>query len=206
MTDEDFKISEEPPRDDHGHPVHPERGHRICGAVKSDRTTPTDHGRERDDYEYCLLPAGWGAGDERDEGPCSKHPVSGEQWGESNPNFKTGATSDYFKSKLSERQQDVYDEVADALADPESAMDAIRYMATQMMLVGEHANDAAMVREGRQLLSEFGVVEVPADRLELEADVDVEQTTTHELGEDEKDIALEVIRQRQEQEAGGDDE
>lgn len=203
MTDE-YEISSEPPRDDSGHPVHPERGHRICGATKSDRTTPTDHGRERDDYDYCLLAAGWG--EDRGTGPCSKHPVTGEQWGESNPNFKTGATSEYFKSKLSERQQDVYDEVADALADPESAMDAIRHIATRMILVGEHSNDAAMVREGRQLLSEFGVVEVPADQLEVNADVDVDQTTTHELGEEEKDIALDVIRKQQERAAGGDDE
>lgn len=197
MTNEEFKIAGEAPTDEDGHPVHPERGHRICGAVKSDRSTPAPHGRSRDDYDYCLQPAGWGT--DSDAGACKNHPYKGSQIGEGNPNFKTGATSDYFKSKLSERQQDVYDEVADALADPESAMDAIRHIATRMILVGEHANDPAMVREGRQLLSEFNIVP-NGDEITVQADVN--QTTEHQLGDDERELALETIRQLQERDAG----
>ena len=157
MTEPSYEISDEPPRDEDGHPIHPERGHRICGATKSDRTTPTEHGRERDEYDYCLLAAGWG--EDRSVGPCQKHPVTGEQWGESNPNFKAGQTSEYFKSKLSERQRDVYDEVAEALDDDADAKLVLSHFATRLLMLGEHAQDAAMLREGRQILSEFNIVE-----------------------------------------------
>jgi len=193
MTDADHEISDEPPRDDQGHPIHPERGHRICGAVKSDRTTPTDHGRERDEYGYCLLAAGWG--EDRNTGPCSKHPVTGEQWGESNSNFKNGATSEYFKSKLSERQRDVYDEVAEKLADPDEAKGVLRQVATQMILVGEHSNDPAMVREGRQMLSEFNIVD-NTDSVEVDAKVESEQELT--LDDGTRETVREVLSRRRE--------
>lgn len=166
MTDGTYEISEEPPRDDGGHPVHPERGHRICGATKSDRTTPTSHGRERDDYDYCLLAAGWG--EDRTVGPCKKHPIEGEQWGESNPNFKAGATSQYFKSKLSERQRGVYDEVVKALDDDAEAKTIFRHVGTQLIIRGESMSDPAMIREGRQILAEFGIVETAAEKHEHE--------------------------------------
>lgn len=193
MTDE-FEISDEPPRDEDGHPIHPERGHRICGATKSDRTTPTEHGRERDDYEYCLLAAGWG--EDRSVGPCSKHPVTGEQWGESNPNFKAGKTSEYFKSKLSDRQRDVYEEVAEALDDDADAKVVLSHFATRLLMLGEHAQDAAMLREGRQILSEFGIVETAAEKREVEhsGSIDGERT----LGEEERVAIREGLASRRE--------
>lgn len=155
MTDESYELSEQPQTDDQGHPIHPERGHRICGAVKSDRTTPTEHGRERDDYEYCLLPAGWGT--EEDIGACQKHPY-GSRFGASNSNFKHGATSEYFKSKLSEHQQDVFDEMAEALGNPTDALEVLRLTAARLIIVGEHSHDSSMIREGRQLLETFNIV------------------------------------------------
>lgn len=193
----DYEISDEPPRDDQGHPIHPERGHRICGATKSDRSTPAPHGRSRDDVEYCLQSAGWGC--DRSVGPCKNHPVSGEQWGESNPNFKHGKTSAYFKSKLSDRQKDVFDEWVDTLDDPEEAVNLLGVVGMNLALRGESANDPALVREGRQLLSEFNVVP-NADAVEMTAEV--EQTTEHQLGDDERELALETIRQLQERDAG----
>jgi hypothetical protein len=195
----DYEFSEEPPRNDVGYPLHPEKGYPICAAQKSDRTTPTDHGRERDDIDYCLQRAGWGT--DRDIGPCRNHPVTGEQWGESNPNFKHGATSEYFKSKLSDRQQRVFDEWVDALDDPEEAVNLLGIVGMNLALRGEDAMDPALIREGRQLLSEFNVVP-NEDEISMQAEVD--QTTQHELGDDEKELALEVIRQRQQKDAGGD--
>lgn len=190
MTDTEYEISDEPPRDDDGHPIHPERGHRICGATKSDRTTPTSHGRERDEYDYCLLAAGWG--EDRNIGPCQKHPVTGEQWGTSNPAFAAGKTSEYFKSKLSERQREVYDEVAENLDDDENAKVVLSHFATRLMMLGEHSKDAAMLREGRQLLSEFGIVETAAEKHEhehsgeLSGDVSV-NISHHRVTEDDVD-------------------
>ncbi|WP_226043493.1 hypothetical protein [Natrinema sp. DC36] len=176
MTDdENYEISDEPPRDEDGHPVHPEKEHRICGATKSDRTTPTSHGRERDEYDYCLLAAGWG--EDRSVGPCQKHPVTGEQWGESNPNFKAGQTSEYFKSKLSPRQRDVYDEVVTALDDDEDADTILTHFATRLMMLGEHSSDAALYKAGLETLSKFNIVENP-DEINMNHSGEVEAELT----------------------------
>jgi hypothetical protein len=196
MTDDDFTFSEEPPRNERGEPIHPEHGYPICAATKSPRSTPAPHGRSRDDVDYCLQRAGWGT--DRDCGPCRNHPITGEQWGESNPNFKNGATSEYFKSKLSDRQQDVFDEWVETLDDPEEAVNLLGYVGHNLILKGESAHDPAMIREGRQMLSEFNVVP-NADQVEVEASV--EQTTEHELGEDEKAIARDYLKARHERAA-----
>lgn len=171
MTDESYELSEQPPTDDEGHPIHPERGHRICGAVKSDRTTPTEHGRERDDYEYCLLPAGWGT--EEDIGACQKHPY-GSRFGASNPNFKDGRTSEYFKSKLSERQREVYDEVRESMGDDADPADVLSAFITRLMLLGEHAQDASLIREARGWAKDFGVLETAPEKHEHEVSGSVE--------------------------------
>lgn len=193
MTDEDYEISEEPPRDDEGHPIHPERGHRICGATKSDKTTPTDHGRERDDVEYCLLAAGWG--EDRSVGPCSKHPVTGEQWGESNPNYDGGDYSEFQdlqRESLTEREQSMleaidFDDHADDFAEDVVKEAYIKYQRT---------GDDRFLREARQWAKEFGVIASPADQLEVDAKV--ESDTEHSLDEGTKEIAREVLRQRRE--------
>ena len=183
MTDDEFEISEEPPRDDRGHPVHPERGHRICGATKSDRTTPTDHGRERDDYEYCLLAAGWGT--DRSVGPCSKHPVTGEQWGESNPNFEDGSYSEFHEfvvDDLSEREQ----EALEALDLDESADEFAKDVVLEAYIKYKRTGDDRFMREARQWASEFGVIEAAPDRIEGEFDVTTEVDV--ELDEETQDM------------------
>ncbi|WP_265112293.1 hypothetical protein [Halosolutus halophilus] len=206
MTDtegEEYEISSEPPRDEQGHPIHPERGHRICGAVKSDRTTPTDHGRERDDYEYCLLAAGWGT--DRNVGPCSKHPVTGEQWGESNPNHQHGGYSefvDFMQESLTESEREAMEALDLEEAGDDFAADVVKEVYLKYLRTG----DDRFLREARQWASEFGVIEKPAEKLEATVDADVDQTTTQELGEDEKEIARELIRQQQQQDAGDPDE
>lgn len=175
MTDdEDFEISSEPPRDEQGHPIHPERGHRICGAVKSDRTTPTKHGRERDDYEYCLLAAGWGT--DRSVGPCSKHPVTGEQWGESNPNYKGGDYSefvDFVQDSLTDRER----EAMEALDLEEDADEFARDVVKEAYMKYLRTGNDGFLREARQWASEFGVIEKPAEKLEASVDAEIEQTS-----------------------------
>jgi len=156
MTDEDYEISEAPPRDDEGHPIHPERGHRICGAVKSDRTTPTDHGRERDEYEYCLLAAGWGT--DRGVGPCSKHPVTGEQWGESNPNYEDGTYSefeDFMYDSLTEREREAIESLDLDKDGDQFVRDAVK----EAYVRYRRSGDSRHLREYRQLISEFNIVD-----------------------------------------------
>lgn len=78
MTDRVWQgTHDDVPTDDAGRPVHPDddKDYHICGMPKSDRTTPPDHGRDRDDVPYCTLYAGWGT--ERKTGACSKHGGAG---------------------------------------------------------------------------------------------------------------------------------
>jgi hypothetical protein len=168
-SDEEFEISEVAPTDDEGHPIHPDpdKDHRICGAEKSDRTTPTDHGRERDDVPYCTLRAGWGT--DSDVGACTHHPYKGSQIGKSNPNFKHGRTSEYFRSKLSDRQEEVYDEIVETLEDEDQDPEQIlNRVFGRLLLVGEGSLDASLLREARQWASEFGVLETEPDKHEVE--------------------------------------
>jgi len=70
-------VHDDAPTDADGRPVHPDddKDYHICGMPKSDRTTPPDHGRDRDDVPYCTLYAGWGT--DRKTGACSKHGGAG---------------------------------------------------------------------------------------------------------------------------------
>lgn len=165
----EYEISEEPPRDEQGHPVHPDpdKDHRICAAVKSDRTTPTDHGRERDEYDYCLLAAGWGT--DRSVGPCQKHPISGEQWGKSNPNYESGAYSEFtnlLESDLSERER----KALEALDLDEDGDEFVRDAIKEAYLKYKRTGDDAFLREVRQWMSEFNIVE-NTDEVEFTGDV-----------------------------------
>ncbi|WP_338756515.1 hypothetical protein V9T20_12670 (plasmid) [Halobacterium salinarum] len=163
----DYKISDEPPRDDQGHPVHPERGHRICGATKSDRSTPAPHGRSRDDVEYCLQSAGWGC--DRSVGPCKNHPVSGEQWGESNPNYTSGAFSefeDFMYDSLTERERDA----VDALNLDDDGGQFAAGVVKEAYMKYQRSGDDRFLREARQWAAEFGVIDVAPEQVELDVD------------------------------------
>jgi len=167
--DAEFEISDEPPRDGQGHPIHPERGHRICGATKSEKTTPTDHGRERDEFGYCLLAAGWGT--DREVGPCSNHPIRGEQWGESNPNYEDGSYStfqEFQRDSLTEREQ----AMLDALDLEQDADQFAEDVVKEAYIKYHRTGDDRFLREARQWASEFGVIERSADQLEVDADVE----------------------------------
>lgn len=177
MTD-DYEISSEPPRDDQGHPIHPERDHRICGATKSDQTTPTDHGRERDDYDYCLLAAGWGT--ERGVGPCSKHPIKGEQWGKSNPNYEDGSYAevrDFITNDATDAEQDFFDELDLEDGGSQFVHDVVK----EAYIKYKRTGDERFLREVRQWLSEFNIVE-NGDEVELTGELD--HAVDHDLSEE----------------------
>jgi len=173
MTDDtpEFEIAEEAPTDADGHPVHPDpdKNHRICAATKSDRTTPTEHGRERDDVEYCTLAAGWGV-DDTSTGTCDHHLGAVDNRGENNPNYKHGAYSEHFKSDLSEREEEAFEDLADALDDEERTQTVFRETAAELFLKYKRSGDPRVLREARQLLSEFNVVDA-TDHQEVEFDV-----------------------------------
>ncbi|WP_265109188.1 hypothetical protein [Halosolutus halophilus] len=206
MTDNTLEISEETPTDEVGHPIHPDsdKDYRICAAQKSDRTTSTDHGRERDDISYCTLAAGWGV-DGKSEGPCKHHAGGIENRGENNPNYKHGAYSefvDFVQQSLTTDEQAAMDALDLEASGDEFAADVVKEVYLKYLRTG----DDRFLREARQWASEFGVIEKPAEKLEATVDADVDQTTTQELGEDEKEIARELIRQQQQQDAGDPDE
>ncbi|MDL0133578.1 hypothetical protein [Halobacterium salinarum] len=183
MTDDEFQISEEPPRDEEGHPTHPEKDYRICGAVKSDRTTPTDHGRERDEFDYCLLAAGWGT--DRDVGPCQKHPVSGEQWGESNPNYSHGGYSgleefdDYMMKPAPEDHRAALESVDFDDDGKAYAATMVRRLTHEFRITG----DPRKAAEARQWASEFGLIEAAPDKLEIDTDLDLTPEEKEQLDE-----------------------
>ncbi len=179
MTTDDREVA---PTDEEDHPIHPEKGYRICGAPKSDRTTPTSHGRERDDVDYCLQRAGWGT--DREVGPCRDHPFEGSQVGKSNPNFKHGAFSELFRSDLSERERAAFDEALDAVDDPEEIKEVLATVAIEHILKGKRSGDPRLTREGRQLLAEFNIVKSP-EQVEVEhsGSVDTELSVPDHVAE-----------------------
>lgn len=186
MTDSDLEISLEAPTDAEGHPIHPDadKNHRICAAQKSDRTTPTPHGRERDDVSYCTLAAGWGV-DGKSEGTCRHHLGAVDNRGKKNGNYKHGAYSefvDFVQESLTDGERAAMEALDLEEAGDDFAEDVVKEAYVKYLRTG----DDRFLREARQWASEFGVIEKPAERLEMQADVT--QTTEHELGDDEKEI------------------
>lgn len=101
------RIHPDAPTNDAGNPVHPEKGYPICGRQKSDQTTPTPHGRERDDVPYCLQRAGWGADASGPGTACKNHGGdAGAPEGPRNGNWKLGLYSEYMTEDDAERAED----------------------------------------------------------------------------------------------------
>ena len=166
MTDDtqDLEIATEAPTDEDGHPVHPERGHRICAAMKSKRTTPTNHGRERDEFEYCTLAAGWGV-DGKTEGACSHHTGAIDNQGENNPNYEHGAFLSHFTDHLTDSETDALDDVKAQLETPEGAQDVARTAAATCLLQFQRSGDERFLRRFEGLCDKFGIA--PADELDV---------------------------------------
>jgi len=185
MTESDLEISDSAPTDPEGHPVHPDpdKSHRICAAKKSEKTTPTEHGRERDDVAYCTLAAGWGV-DGKDQGPCKHHAGAIDNRGENNPNYEHGAYSefqDFMLDSLSDQEREAVNAL-DLDEDAEQfAKDVVKEAYAKYLRTG----DDRFLRETRQWASEFGVIESAPEK--IEADVDVDQTIEPELSDQERE-------------------
>lgn len=101
--------------DEDGRPIHPDedKDHAICAAPKSDRTSPTEHGRERDEIPYCTLAAGWGR-DGISRGHCTKHGAAKRDMsGWDNPNARHGLYFDLDRSSLDDRELELLGELDD---------------------------------------------------------------------------------------------
>lgn len=177
-VDSDYVIVEDAPRDDSGHPIHPEEGYRICGATKSDRTTPTSHGRERDEFDFCLLRAGWGV-DDTSEGRCKHHLGAVDLRGENNPNYKHGAYSEFLRRDLTDGEADALEGMVEAFADPERAIDLIKDQAAEAYIKYKRSGDERFLREYRQLVDTFNLAP-NEQRLAVDADVTQEKTLSEE--------------------------
>ena len=163
MTDNpNLTISSVAPTDSDGHPIHPDedKSHRICAATKSDKTTPTEHGRERDDVAYCTLAAGWGV-EGKSRGPCSHHSGTIDNRGSNHGNYKHGAFSDYFESDMSDRETAAVGDLADTLTGDDE--DAKKYemarIAAKVYTKFQRTGDHRFMREYRQLCAEFNLVD-----------------------------------------------
>lgn len=158
--------------------------------MTDDDTQYGEHGRceatASSTGERCKQPA------TGDHGKCRYH-GGGSKKGADHPNFKHGKTSKYFRQKLSGRQEEVYDEIVEALDDPEDAKMVLQHVVARLILLGDHAQDSTMVREARQILSEFNIVP-NSDSLEVDAKVESEQTL--ELDDGTKDVVREVLQRR----------
>jgi hypothetical protein len=184
----EYTIHPDAPTDQNGHPIHPDsdKDHHICGRGKSPNTTETEHGRERDDYPFCLQSAGHGTENPKRTGEpgaaCSNHGGSSPV-GADNPATEHGAYSkfiDLLKSDLSEREQTALN----ALNLDDHGDDFVRDAIKEAYLKYKRTGDDRFLREVRQWMSEFNVVE-NADQVELNGHLDVD--ATHELSEQERE-------------------
>jgi len=159
----DWQIHPDAPTDEEGHPVHPEKDHRICARTKSDQTTSTDHGRERDDIPYCTLAAGWGV-DGRSDGACDHHGGSGGA-PENNGNAEThGLTADgekWFERHRDEVEDDVRLMVAGWMRE---APFGYENHGNVQLLVDAAINEC-QIRRGDEYIREEGMVVNSFDRI-----------------------------------------
>lgn len=105
----------------------------------------------------------------RDGDYCTNYPVDGAErcrmhggtqpTGKDSPNWEHGAYSEHFKSDLSDREQEAFGDLVDALEDEERTQDVLRETAAELFLKYKRSGDPRFLREARQLLSEFNVVD-----------------------------------------------
>ena len=103
----------------------------------------------------------------RDGGYCTQYPVQGSErcrmhggsslTGADNPAYKHGAYSKYMRSDLTEAEREAYDELVDALEDPDEALGAIRELAAEALLKYKRSADERFLREFRQLADTFNL-------------------------------------------------
>lgn len=146
-------VHPEAPIDDDGRPIHPERGHPICGYEKTDAVDP--NGRKREDYPYCLLAAGWGT--DRKTGHCSKH--YGASTGAPEGWRNGSARHLLYSNRMSEDDREVFEAVVRDPDDDESLMSvddmadmlrtSIGWEYTRLVRAVDHVPDAELVERFR---------------------------------------------------------
>mgnify|MGYP000061893048 CR=1 FL=1 len=129
----------------------------------------------------------------RDGGYCENYPVQGAErcrmhggtqpTGADSPNFEHGAYSDHMQSDLTESEREAYEELVDALEDPDQALDAIRELAAEALLKYKRSADQRFLREFRQL----------ADTFNLAPNEDVHELTGDGGGALDVSISREVV-------------
>lgn len=199
----EYRIHPDAPRDDEGHPIHPERGHHICGRGKSENTTPTEHGRERDDVPYCLQVAGWGTEKPKrtnEPGVACKNHGGNAPKGEANGAYKHGGYSK-FHDWMFDTIPEEHREALEALDLQEHGDSFVETQIKRLTYLSRITGDERFTRELRQWIKEFGPVESNPERLDVEHGGSIDGTTTHELDEDTKALARELIRRQQEADA-----
>jgi len=146
------------------------------------------------DGEQCGHPAGWGTDGE--SGPCKFHGGAADNRGEKNGNYEHGAYSefvDFQRDSLSEREQKAIDAIDFDEHGEEFARDVVREAYAKYLRTG----DDRFLREARQWAKDFGVLETPAEQLEVDADVD----TDVELDEATRETFRQVLQQRRHEDA-----
>jgi hypothetical protein len=129
----------------------------------------------------------------RSGGFCESYPVDGAERcrmhggtaseknaGKKNGNFEHGAYSEHFKSDLSEREEDAFGDLVDALEDESRTQAVFREAAAELFLKYKRSGDPRFLREARQLLSEFNVVDA-TDHHEHEFDLSLSSDEKNQL-------------------------
>lgn len=108
MPEERHNYHPDAPTNDDGYPIHPERGHPICGRNKSGGSPEYHNKNSRTDVPYCLRRPGHGCDEDRGRGQaCSDHGgEAGAPEGPRNGNWKLGLYSDYMTEDDAERAED----------------------------------------------------------------------------------------------------
>ncbi|AAM88676.1 hypothetical protein PhiCh1p02 [Natrialba phage PhiCh1] len=122
----------------------------------------------------------------------------GDQDGNDNA-VEHGAYRENFIDHLTESEQEMIESVYGDLETAEDAQDVARFVASILLAQFKRSDfDERFARRFESICDKAGIF--PAEELEMTADVN--QTTQMELGDDEKDIARKLLRERHEQAAG----
>jgi len=116
------------------------------------------------------------AAETRDGGYCENYPVHGAErcrmhggtqpTGADSPNFEHGAYSKHFRSDLTEREQEAFDDLVDELGDEQTAINVVQQLAAEATLKYKRSGDTRFLREVRQLMSEFNLADA-TDHVEV---------------------------------------
>ena len=133
--------------------------------------------------EQCGHPAGWGT--DNDSGPCKHHGGAADNAGENNGNYKHGAYSeveDFIANDATDEEQ----AFLDTLDLDEDGEQFVRDVVKEAFIKYKRTGDERFLREVRQWLSEFNIVE-NGDEVELSGDLSVEtgldEETDRRVGE-----------------------